>query len=331
MPWAGKPHWRHEAGIHIYALTLLTSLKPHSSLSPQNSNRTSSQQIIRMPSTRTGWQYSARPSMPSSPTLRQGSYVSSPFSTTSTSVLRSSPLQMMRTNPQHHPLWIWQNHQWWQWLQRSYGNTLPTNQFIFQNYHYVTFMDHCTETKKRSGQTRDWGKKVVYGVGRIRFATGIASTLKHTLSRILLTSSMTTHSILPCTKPGNKIPYPTTNVTTTRNTRKPNRYWRWQWRVGWTRQQFLYSRINILHTSLLPPTLSRMHWLTTSILWMSTIHMQSLLPMSTRTLSFWLSKKLKPVTSTIVGDIVTNSFFSFTPAYHALPYSFLFTIDMHSP
>ena len=41
-----------------------------------------------MPSTRTGRQYSTRPSMPSSPTLRQSSHVSSPSSMTSNSVLR---------------------------------------------------------------------------------------------------------------------------------------------------------------------------------------------------------------------------------------------------
>ena len=44
-----------------------------------------------MPSTRTGRQYSARPSMPSSPTLRQGSHTSSPSLTMSTSVLRGLP------------------------------------------------------------------------------------------------------------------------------------------------------------------------------------------------------------------------------------------------
>ena len=44
-----------------------------------------------MPSTRTGQQYSARLSMPSSPTLRQGSYISFPSSMTSTSVLRKLP------------------------------------------------------------------------------------------------------------------------------------------------------------------------------------------------------------------------------------------------
>ena len=42
-----------------------------------------------MPSTQTGRRYSAGPSMPSSSTLRQGSYVSSSFSRTSNSVLRS--------------------------------------------------------------------------------------------------------------------------------------------------------------------------------------------------------------------------------------------------
>ena len=69
-------------------------------------------------------------------------------------------------------------------------------------------MDHCTETKKRSGQTGDWGKKNIYWDRRIRIATGIVPILKHTPSRILLTSNTTAHSILPCTKPGNKIPYP---------------------------------------------------------------------------------------------------------------------------
>ena len=72
-------------------MTLPTFLTPHSSLPPQNPNRTSSQQIIKMPSTRTGWRYSAKPSMPSSPTFRQGSYVSSTSSTTSNSVLRGLP------------------------------------------------------------------------------------------------------------------------------------------------------------------------------------------------------------------------------------------------
>ena len=53
-----------------------------------------------MPSTRTGQRYSARPSMPSSSTLRQGSYASSPSSTTTNSVLRSvSPYQRQEQIP----------------------------------------------------------------------------------------------------------------------------------------------------------------------------------------------------------------------------------------
>ena len=44
-----------------------------------------------MPSTRIGQWYSTRPSMPSSPTFRRGSHVSSLSSTTSNSVLRRLP------------------------------------------------------------------------------------------------------------------------------------------------------------------------------------------------------------------------------------------------
>ena len=44
-----------------------------------------------MPSTRTGRRYSTRPSMPSSPTFRQGSHDSSPSSMTSNSILRGLP------------------------------------------------------------------------------------------------------------------------------------------------------------------------------------------------------------------------------------------------
>ena len=53
-----------------------------------------------MPSTRTGQRYSAGPSMPSSSTLRQGSYASSPSSMMSNSVLRSvSPYQQQEQIP----------------------------------------------------------------------------------------------------------------------------------------------------------------------------------------------------------------------------------------
>ena len=43
-------------------------------------------------------------------------------------------------------------------------------------------------------------------------------------SRVLFTSNMTAHSVLSCTKPGNKIPYPPTDITTTRDTRKPDHH-----------------------------------------------------------------------------------------------------------
>ena len=115
-----------------------------------------------------------------------------------------------------------------------------------------------------------------------------------------------------------------TNITTTRNTRKPDHHWRWWRRTQQKKRQLLYCGVDLFHTSLFPLALSRMHQLTTSILWMSTVHMQSLLLTSTNALSIWLSWQilLKPVTSTIVGDIVTNSFL----LYHVLtiPFTLLF-------
>ena len=123
-----------------------------------------------------------------------------------------------------------------------------------------------------------------------------------------------------------------TDVTTTRNTRKPNCYWRWQWRIRQTKWWLLHCGVNLFYASLLLSTLSRMHRSTTLILWMSTIHMWSLLSMSAGTPSVWLfRRKMKPVTLTIVGDIVTNSFSSLTQAYHALHYSFSYMINMHLP
>ena len=134
---------------------------------------------------------------------------------------------------------------------------------------------------------------------------------------------MTTHSVLSCTKPGVKIskvcwmiPYPPTNVTTTRSTREPNYYWRWWWGRRWTWWQFLHSRINLFHTNFVSFTFPRMSRLTTPILWVPSIHMWPLLPTSTIALGVWLSKMLKLVTSTIVGDIVIN---------------FSFLLNMHSP
>ena len=235
---------------------------------------------------------------------------------------------MTRMDPWHHPPWIWNNHQrQWQ-LWRSHGNTLPTKRFVFQNYNYATFIYHSTKPKKRSGKTGGWGEENIHRDGGIRITTGIVSISKCTPSRILFTSSMTAHSVLSCTKPGNKIPYPPTDITTTRDTREPDPHWRWWWRTQWMKRQLLHCGVNLFYASLLPLTLSRMQWSMTSILQMSTIHMRSLLSMSSGTLSIWLSgKTLKPVTSTIVGDVVTNSFFDTCLPCFFIPF---FIYDLHA-
>ena len=189
-------------------------------------------------------------------------------------------------------------------------------------------MDNSKQVEKRSRQAGNRGEEVVHWDGRNRVATGIAPSSKHTPSTILLSSSMTAHSVLSCTRRNTTsgtcwtIPYPPTDITTTRRTRKPHNHWRQQWRVRWTRWQFLYSRIDLFHSSLISPTLSRVYRLKTSILQVSPIYLWSLLLMSTRALSIWLYQSLKPVTSTIVGDIVTNSFSSLQHAYHAFTNSF---------
>ena len=180
-------------------------------------------------------------------------------------------------------------------------------------------MDYCTGTEKRSRQTRDWSKKVVYRDGRIRIATGIASTLKHPLKN----PSHQQHDHPLCTilhQARRQGPLPT-DVTTTRSTRKPDHCWRQWWGIRWMRQQLLYS--NFLYAGFFPFTLSRMWRSNTQIFWMSTIYLWSLLQTSTDALSVWLSKILKLVTSTIVGDIVM---ISLTCVQHVFAYPFSFMI-----
>ena len=269
--------------------------------------------------------------MPSSPTFKQGSHISSPSSTTSNSVLRGLP-----------------PYRWQEWIPDitlpEYGTIIRDDDnyedlmaILFPQsdlYSRTITMWHLfiMAQKLRREVDRQEVKARRIFMRRIRITTGIASISKCTPSRILLTSNTATHSILSCTKPGNKIPYPHTDITTTRDTRKTNPYWRQR---QWTRQtkwQLLHCRVNFFHTSLLPPTFSRMHWLMTSVLQMSTIHMQSLLWTSSGTPSVWLFRRtLKLVTSTIVRDIVTNSFSSLTLAYHAFSFPFSYMIDMHFP
>ena len=162
--------------------------------------------------------------------------------------------------------------------------------YYFNNLIYIQELSLCNTYvllhKSWEEKWTSWSEMSVYGNGRAGITTGIATTPTDSPSTVFFTRSTTAHSVLSCTRPGNKIsrvcwmiPYPPpTNITTTRSTRKPNYHWRQQWQIGWTRQQFLYSRIDFFHANLFSLTLSRMWRSTTSIFWMSSIHMQSLLP-----------------------------------------------------
>ena len=138
---------------------------------------------------------------------------------------------------------------------------------------------------------------------------------------------MTTHSVLSCTRPGNKIPYPLPmslplgaieNLIIVEDSDEE---------LDGRDNEFYTAELMFSTTVSFLFTLSRMHGSTTSIIQMSSIHMWSLLSMSTRTPSVWLSKKLKLVTSTIVGIFFSSS----THAHHAPPYSFSSMINMHLP
>ena len=181
-------------------------------------------------------------------------------------------------------------------------------------FHYATPMDYCTKTEKRSRQEI----KV-----RQLFMEMEGLGLQQELCPHWNTSPWEFFSpaarlpTLYYLAPGQEIRYqesvewslPPTTITTTRGTRKPDHCWRQWWEIRWTRQWLLHSRIDFLNANFFSPALSRMQRSTTSVFWMSSVHMQSLLPASTRTPSVWLSKMLKPVTSTIVGDIVMSSSF----------------------
>ena len=273
-----------------------------------------------MPSTRTGRQYSTRPSMPSSPTFRQGSHVTSPSSMMSNSVLRGLPPYRQQEQIPNITL-------------PEYGTIIKDDDnyedlmaILFPQsdlYSRTITMWHSSITQKlRREAERQEVKRIFIEMEGLGLQQVLHPYRNAPPSRILFTSSTTTHSILSCTKPGNKIPYPPTDVTTTRDTREPDPHWRWWWRTRWMKRRLLHCGVDLLYASLLPLTLSRIHWSTTSILQMSTIHMRSLLSTSSGTLSIWLSgRTLKPVTSTIVGDFVMNSFLLWhmpTMLFHSL-------------
>ena len=274
MPQAGKPHWRHEARVCAYALTLPTFLTPHSNLSPWNPNRTSSQQIIKMPSTRTGWWYSARPSMPSSPTLGQGSYVSSLFSTMSNSVLGGLP-----------PCRQWEQIPDITLLE--YGRIVNDDNnyedlvaILFPQsnlYSRTITMRHLWITAQKLRREADRQEVEARRIFIKMEGLGLQQVL-HPYWNAPPQESFspaawppTPYYPAPSQKTRSPTP-PPTDVTTTRNTRKPNRYWRWWWRIRWTKWQLLHCGVDLFHASLLPLTLLRMHQSMTSIFWMSTIH-----------------------------------------------------------
>ena len=233
MPWVRTPHWRHEAWIYIYASTLPAFPTPHSSLSPWNLNRTLSQQITSMPSTRTGWWYCARPPMPSSSTLRQGSSPSSPSLMTSNSVLRGLPPYRQQeqipniTLPEHGRI-INNNNDYDNLMAILFPQTNLYSKTITMQHLWIM----AQKLRREADRQKNWGEEVAHRNGRNGATTGIVPTLQQTPSKILFSSSMTTHSILPCTG-GDKasrtcwtIPYSPTDITTTRRTRKPNHCWR---------------------------------------------------------------------------------------------------------
>ena len=224
-----------------------------------------------MPSTRTGWQYSVRPSRPSSPTLEQGSHASSPSLMTSISILGGLPPyrwqeQIPNLTLSEYGRIINDDDDYNDLMAILYPQTDLYSKTITMQHLWIT----AQKLRREADRQRDWSKKVVYGDGRIRIATGIASTSKHTPLKnpSHQQHDCPLHTILH---------YPSTNITTTRSTRKPDHCWRQWWRIRQTRQQFLYSRINFLYTSFLPFTLSRMRRLNTQIFWMSTIYLQLLL------------------------------------------------------
>ena len=325
MPQAGKPHWRHEAWIYIYASTLPTFLMPHSHFSPRNPCWTQRNQINTMPSTRTGRRYSTRPSMPSFPTFRQGSHVSSSPSMTSNSVLRGLPPYRRReqipdiTLPEYGMI-IKDNDDYEDLMAILFPQSDLYSRTITMRHLSITAQKLRREVERQEVEVR----RIFIEIEGL----GLQQVLRP------YRNAPPQESFLPATRPPTpyypapsqetRSPTPPTNITTTGNTRKPNHHWRW-WRTWQTKWQLLHCRVDLLHTSFLPPTLSRMHRSTTSILWMSTIYMQSLLSTSPRTSSVWLSRgTLKPVTSTIVGDIVTNSFSSLT--HVCIPFISLFHI-----
>ena len=255
-----------------------------------------------MPSTRNGWQYSTRPSMPSSPTLRQGSHVSSPSLTTSNSVLRGLPPYRQQeripdiTLPEYGTI-IKDDDDYEDLMAILFPQSDLYSRTITMWHLSITAQKLRREAERQEVEARRIFIKME-GLGLQQILHPYQNTPPW---EFFSPAARPPTPYYPAPSQETRSPTPPTSITTTRDTRKPDPHRRWRWRTWQTKQQLLHCRVDLLYTSLLPPTLSRMYWLTTSILWMSTIHMWSLLSTSSGTLSIWLlGRTLKLVTSTIL-------------------------------
>ena len=332
-----KCHWRHEVWIYIYASTLPTFPMPYSHFPSQNPHWTQRNQTVNMPSTRSGRRYSTRTPMPSSSTLRQGS---SPSSSSSSSSLIFRGLLPYRKQERIPDITL-----------LEYGKILgddddyddlmailyPQSDLYLKTITMWHLWIMANKLRREADRQEIEARRIFIEME----GTGLQQVLcPHQNTPPRCSSSAAAwlptpyypapEEIQPL-EPVKQSPTPPTDITTTRRTRKPYNRWRQWWRVRWTRWWFLHSRIDLFHSSLVSPTLSRVYRLKTSIFQVFPIHLWPLRLTSTRTPSIWLYQSLKLVTSTIVGDIVTNSFSSLQHAYHAFTNSFSYMIEHAFP
>jgi hypothetical protein len=102
---------------------------------------------------------------------------------------------------------------------------------------------------------------------------------------------------------------------------------RWQrWYQNFAQSSKLSGgTIDVRHSNFITPSLSRLYQLMPYLLWMPSIHLRPLSDVCSLTQSIWLPKSLKPVTSILVGDNVTNVTFLLFFFDMWLPYAFYFT------
>ena len=290
-----------------------------------------------MPSVRTGWWYSTRPSsyspMPSSSTLRQGSHPSLPSSAMSTSVLRGPP-----------------PYRWWERIPNitpseysriicnddDYDNLMA---ILFQQsdlYSRTITMRHLWITAQKLRREADRQQIKVRQLSMEMEGLALQQAL-HPHQNTPPRESFSPDTWLPTPyypAPGQETRYQESVEWSLTPPPMSLPLWAWGNPIiiedsndkldGWD-DDFYTAESTFFYANLFSFTLSRMWRLTTSIFWMFSVHMQLLLSMSTNALSIWLSRTLKLVTSTIV--LWTLLFFS-TCIHHAFTYPFLFPFNM---